>query len=178
VPFLGAIPIDVRMVGACDDGVVFVQNFSDSEAALAIGFIVGKIIQVSEGRDKVEGNNTPNSKQMEESRMKVAIPLANGKLAMHFGHCEQFAIIEVDGTEIKSTETLIPPQHEPGVLPKWLNEKGANVIISGGMGQRAQNLFTQSGIKVVVGASADTPESIVRSFIDGNLQTGDNICDH
>ena len=28
--------------------------------------------------------------------MKIAIPLANGQLAMHFGHCEQFALIDVD----------------------------------------------------------------------------------
>ena len=28
--------------------------------------------------------------------MRIAIPLAGGKLAMHFGHCEQFALFDVD----------------------------------------------------------------------------------
>ncbi len=88
--------------------------------------------------------------------MRIAIPIAEGRLAMHFGHCEQFAIIDVD-TEAKTiikTELETPPRHEPGVLPKWLAEKGANVIIGGGMGMRAQNLFAEQDIQVVVGAPA------------------------
>ena len=112
--------------------------------------------------------------------MKIAIPLANGRLSMHFGHCEEFALVEVDIEEKKilGTETLTPPSHTPGALPAFLNEKGANVIIAGGMGQRAQQLFTQNNIEVAIGASADTPEQIVSDYLDGSLQTGDNICDH
>ena len=112
--------------------------------------------------------------------MKIAIPLANGRLSMHFGHCEEFALVEVDTEEKKilGTETLKAPTHTPGALPAFLNEKGANVIIAGGMGQRAQQLFTQNDIKVAIGASTDTPEQIVSAYLDGSLQTGDNICDH
>jgi len=28
--------------------------------------------------------------------MKIAIPLAGGKLSAHFGHCQEFAIIDAD----------------------------------------------------------------------------------
>jgi predicted Fe-Mo cluster-binding NifX family protein len=28
--------------------------------------------------------------------MKIAIPLTAGRLSAHFGHCEQFALIEAD----------------------------------------------------------------------------------
>lgn len=49
--------------------------------------------------------------------MKFAIPLANGKLTAHFGHCQEFALVEVEGNQIKKKETLVPPPHEPGVLP-------------------------------------------------------------
>ncbi len=62
--------------------------------------------------------------------MKFAIPLAEGKLTAHFGHCQEFAIVNVEENEIKNTEILVPPPHEPGVLPKWLGELGANVIIA------------------------------------------------
>lgn len=112
--------------------------------------------------------------------MKIAIPLADGRLSMHFGHCEQFALVEVDqqgGAPVKTTY-LTPPPHEPGVLPRWLHEQGADVIIAGGMGQRAQQLFAQSGIQVVVGAPADAPETIVQSYLDGTLVSGRNFCDH
>jgi len=46
------------------------------------------------------------------------------------------------------------------------------------MGQRAQALFAQQGIEVMVGASADTPERIVTAYLDGSLSLGGNVCDH
>ena len=110
--------------------------------------------------------------------MKFAIPLAEGKLTAHFGHCQEFALVEVEGNVIKNKETLVPPPHEPGVLPKWLHDQGANVIIAGGMGARALDLFAQNDIKVIVGASALTPEELVKQHLDNTLQTGGNVCDH
>jgi len=110
--------------------------------------------------------------------MKFAIPLAEGKLTAHFGHCQEFALVEVEDNQIKSKETLVPPPHEPGVLPKWLHDQGTNVIIAGGMGARALDLFAQNDIKVIVGASALTPEELVKQYLDNTLQTGGNVCDH
>jgi len=110
--------------------------------------------------------------------MNIAIPTAQGKLCAHFGHCETFSMVEVDDQKIVKTVQLDPPPHEPGVLPKWLAEQGANVIIAGGMGQRAQQLFTQQGIQVVVGAASDSPEKLAENFLQGTLETGANACDH
>lgn len=112
--------------------------------------------------------------------MKIALPLAEGQLCMHFGHCQQFALVDVDPEQrtIRGTTFLDPPPHEPGVLPRWLCEQGAEMIIAGGMGQRAQNLFTQSGVKVVVGAPGGEPEEIVRAFLHQQLQLGQNVCGH
>ena len=110
--------------------------------------------------------------------MKFAIPLAEGKLTAHFGHCQEFAFVEVEDNEIKSKEALVPPPHEPGVLPKWLHDLGTNVIIAGGMGARALDLFAQNNIKVIVGASALAPEELVKQYLDNSLQTGANVCDH
>ena len=112
--------------------------------------------------------------------MKIAIPTANGKLCMHFGHCETFVLLDVD-TEAKSitaTTELDPPPHEPGVLPHWLAEQGADLIIAGGMGQRAQSLFEAQNIKVVVGAQSEAPEALVAAYLAGSLETGTNACDH
>ena len=112
--------------------------------------------------------------------MKIAIPLADGKLAMHFGHCERFALVEVDATRkvIVRREDIAAPLHQPGLLPPWLAERGANMIIAGGMGQRAIGLFNQQGIQVVVGAPAETPEILVSDYLAGRLKVGDNVCDH
>jgi len=110
--------------------------------------------------------------------MKLAIPLAEGKLTAHFGHCRGFALVDANDGAIKGQEILIPPPHEPGVLPKWLHDMGANVIIAGGMGQSAQQLFIENGIEVVIGAPVDTPEALVESYLNGSLLSGENICDH
>jgi predicted Fe-Mo cluster-binding NifX family protein len=110
--------------------------------------------------------------------MKFAIPLADGKLTAHFGHCQEFALVEVEDNEIKKKETLAPPPHEPGVLPRWLHELGTNIIIAGGMGARALDLFAQNDIKVLTGAPSLTPEELVKQYLDNSLQTGANVCDH
>lgn len=111
--------------------------------------------------------------------MKTAIPLADGQLCTHFGHCKQFALVETDEQDrIVSKTLLTPPPHAPGVLPAWLHQQGADVIIAGGMGVRAQQLFTQNNITVVVGASAKTPEQLVAEYLSDTLETRDNVCDH
>jgi predicted Fe-Mo cluster-binding NifX family protein len=110
--------------------------------------------------------------------MKFAIPLAEGKLTAHFGHCQEFALVEVENNDIKKTEVLVPPPHEPGVLPKWLHEMGADVIIAGGMGNMAINMFAQNGIQVMTGAPSLTPEELVQQYLDQSLSTGNNLCDH
>ena len=112
--------------------------------------------------------------------MKIAIPVVDGQLCMHFGHCAHFAMVDVNDStrEIGTTRLLNPPPHEPGVLPRWLHEQGATVILAGGMGSRAQQLFAQNGIQVVVGCPAEPPEALVAAFLSGTLVTGTNSCDH
>ncbi|MFZ5981381.1 MAG: NifB/NifX family molybdenum-iron cluster-binding protein [Candidatus Zixiibacteriota bacterium] len=111
--------------------------------------------------------------------MRIAIPTANGQLCPHFGHCQQFAIIDVniDTKEIIKTEMLTPPPHEPGVLPGWLGQQGCQIIIAGGMGQRAISMFNQNGIQVVIGAPSSDPGAIVTDFLNDRLQVGSNMCD-
>ena len=110
--------------------------------------------------------------------MKFAIPVAEGKLTAHFGHCKEFAIVVVENNQIRKKETLESPPHEPGVLPRWLHQVGADVIIAGGMGQRAISLFAENNIEVIVGAPVAAPEALVQGYLDKTLTTGANVCDH
>jgi predicted Fe-Mo cluster-binding NifX family protein len=110
--------------------------------------------------------------------MRFAIPLAGGRLTAHFGHCQEFALIDADEEGIKGKEVLIPPPHEPGVLPRWLSEQGADIVIAGGMGQKAIALFEANDIGVVVGAPAESPEQLVQKYLNQTLTSGRNICDH
>ncbi|NQT39811.1 MAG: ATPase [Planctomycetes bacterium] len=112
--------------------------------------------------------------------MAIAIPVAGGRLCMHFGHCEQFEVFDVDTADKKilHSRRIDPPPHEPGLLPRWLHEQGVNLVIAGGMGGRAKSIFAEQGISVIVGAPAEPPESLVQNYLGGTLQSGENACDH
>ena len=112
--------------------------------------------------------------------MKYAIPVTGGVVSPHFGHCEHFALIDVDEMrKVVLKKELVPsPGHQPGLLPEWLAEKGVSVVLAGGMGSRAQGLFQQNRIEVIIGVMEGDPEKAVLSHLNGMLTTGDNICDH
>ena len=112
--------------------------------------------------------------------MKIAIPLSAGRLADHFGHCEQFAFIEADpeSKRILNQSLVVPPPHEPGVFPRWLHEQGVLVIIAGGMGRRALDLFAQNGIAVHAGVSGHSAEMAAQAFLNGALPGGTPNCGH
>lgn len=111
--------------------------------------------------------------------MKIAIPTIDGVLCPHFGHCREFTFLEVDpaGKKIINVETETPPPHEPGVLPRWLHEKNCELVIVGGMGQRAVNMLSSAGVTVISGAPARKPEDLTTAYMNGNLITGVNLCD-
>ena len=163
---LGSIPIDPAISNGADEGYSIVESKASQASKDALSEIVTNIL---------ENNPTEGT-----GNMRIAIPVADGQVCMHFGHCQTCAVIDVDaGTKVISKrEDIAPPPHEPGVLPKWLHGLDVNVIIACGMGQHAQRLFKENGVEVVVGASVDTPENLVKAYLDGNLQTGQNACDH
>ncbi len=109
---------------------------------------------------------------------KIAVPVSNGLLSQHFGHCEHFALYDTEGGEIKNQVLLDAPPHQPGLLPRWLAEHGATDILAGGMGQRAIALFNQSGINVYVGVPTKTADTLVADFLADKLVTNENLCDH
>jgi len=118
---------------------------------------------------------------VQEKGMKtIAIPVVGGILSPHFGHCETFEFFTIaeDGKGVAKRNTVPAPDHQPGLLPGWLAERGAEVIIAGGMGDRAAQLFAQAGVEVITGAPNDAPDKIVEDYLSGALETGQNACDH
>ena len=84
----------------------------------------------------------------------------------------------LDTVNNKSQQLLTPPLHQLGLLPKWLSELSVALVIAGGMGRRAQQLFAQNNIDVVVGAADNTPQELATQYLTGQLQCGENVCDH
>jgi ATP-binding protein involved in chromosome partitioning len=111
--------------------------------------------------------------------MRIAVPVADGVLCAHFGHCTHFALFDVDHDNRTVTERqdLPAPEHQPGLFPAWLSGEGVNVVLSGGMGSRARELLAANGITVVVGAVSDDPGAVVADYLAQTLATSPNFCD-
>jgi predicted Fe-Mo cluster-binding NifX family protein len=110
----------------------------------------------------------------------IAIPSAEGRLHGHFGGCREFTLVQADPEQRKivSIRAVTPPPHAPGLFPRWLREQGANVIIVGGIGRRALDLFAQQGIKVRAGEPGATAEALATAYVNGQLVNEPAGCTH
>ena len=106
---------------------------------------------------------------------KIAVASENKQVCGHFGHCETFEVFTVKDGKITGMESVANPGHRPGFLPNFLHDLGVNVIISGGMGQGAVDLFTGHGIEVVIGANG-TAQKVVEAYVKGDLAVSGSPC--
>lgn len=89
----------------------------------------------------------------------------------HFGRCEYYTLVDTTGSLITSVQVVrnpFYPQHEPGAIPQFIHQQQANVMLTGGMGQRAVAFFDQFGIQPVTGA-AGTVKQAVESYLAGEI---------
>jgi len=108
---------------------------------------------------------------------KLALSTDGDQVAQHFGRCEKYTLVEVNDGKIVNKEIVANPGHEPGFLPKYLNEQGVDVILAGGMGRKAKDLFDQNGIKVVIGVNGLVDDA-VKSYLAGGLKSEGEVCEH
>lgn len=109
---------------------------------------------------------------------KVAIPLKDNVLCGHFGHSDVFTVFTTEGQKIVTEEQLVPPPHEPGVIPVWLHEQGVTDVIAGGIGQRAIQILNDNKINVYVGVAPKDSRELVNDLLNDTLVAGVNLCDH
>ncbi len=109
--------------------------------------------------------------------MKIAIAKDGSRVSEHFGRCEGYAIFHVQDSIIFRQDDLANPGHEPGRLPAFLSEHGVDLVIAGGMGPRAVELFRRNGIEVIIGVSGPV-EFVAQDYIAGRLSVGESSCHH
>jgi predicted Fe-Mo cluster-binding NifX family protein len=107
--------------------------------------------------------------------MKIAVASEKNQVTQHFGHCINFNIYEEENGCIKEAISIDNPGHRPGFLPNFLNDLGINVIISGGMGGGAVDIFNEHNIEVIVGARGDAREA-VEAYLRGDLESTGSVC--
>ncbi len=107
--------------------------------------------------------------------MRIAVASEGKNVTEHFGHCPHFMLFDVENSSIVQTESVANPGHRPGFLPNFLADRGVNVIISGGMGGGAIDIFNQRNVEVVVGASGDA-QAAVQGYLNGSLVSTGSVC--
>ena len=178
---LGSLPFELEVVSKGDTGNMSLLDDNKLLITQEFNKIVDKIVKLTETKSEPvsESKNEFLDRKKRSADSKVlVVPVSGGKLSAHFGHCEQFAFIETQNGKIMETKMRNPPAHEPGVLPRWLYEQGADVAIVGGMGESAQQLLREKGIEVIIGAPMDSPESLANQYLSNTLIAGANVCDH
>ena len=107
--------------------------------------------------------------------MKIAVASEKEMVTEHFGHCEGFMIFDTENNQIVKSETIANPGHKPGFLPNFLADRDVNVIISGGMGGGAVEIFNERNIEVIVGAKGNA-KAAAEAYLEGSLKSTGSVC--
>jgi len=118
---------------------------------------------------------TPHRKRTAE--LRLAIATENGTVSAHFGHCPEFTLVDVEDGAVSSRRAVAAPPHQPGVIPMFLKDQGVDVIVAGGMGRKAADIFNDVGIEQVVGVSGSV-DAAIEAWLDGSLSGDGSLCDH
>ena len=148
---LARLPINPKIAKACDEGTI----------ELFKGDWFDDILEVL----NENGGET----------MKIAVASEKEMVTEHFGHCINFNIYESEGDKIVKSESIDNPGHKPGFLPNFLNDMGVNVIIAGGMGGGAVEIFNDKGIEVITGAQGNAKYA-AEQYLQGKLQSTGSVC--
>jgi predicted DNA-binding protein (UPF0251 family)/predicted Fe-Mo cluster-binding NifX family protein len=120
-------------------------------------------------------NDNEYIRKTEGETMIIAVASEGTHIAEHFGHCGNFNLYHIHDKRIVRSESVANPGHKPGFLPNFLHEKGVHVIIAGGMGSGAVDIFNEKNIEVILGASGDATAA-VESYLQGSLKSTDSVC--
>ena len=103
----------------------------------------------------------------------------DGEVSGHFGRCPYYTVVRAEGCDVKAVEVKENPNfhsHVPGAMPVFIRDLGADVILAGGMGPRAVQMFQQFGIDVATGAVGRVG-AVLDAYLDGRVQ-GIVPCNH
>lgn len=185
VPYLGAIPFDPAIVESGDRGLPFMQFNKRSKAAGAFSKIVDGILATAKNGDVSRREEVKQMDEVKNKQIKVIAVASEddrgmeGQVSGHFGRCPHFTMVEVDGDRVvahRVAANLHFGGHKPGVMPEFIKSLGADVILAGGMGPRAVEMFDSFGIEVATGAEGKVRDALER-YLTGQLK-GIVPCNH
>lgn len=169
---LAKIPIDPRFSAVSDRGMI---ELFDGDWLDPVGEMFAQEMDDDANKRKDNITNQKVNESVGSKMIKIAVASEKETVTEHFGHCVNFNIYEAVDGKILRSESIDNPGHKPGFLPNYLNDLGVNVIISGGMGGGAVDIFNEKGIEVIVGATGDAKVAAL-DYLKGNLKSTGSVC--
>ncbi len=167
---LAKIPIDPRLSAVSDKGMI---ELFDGDWLDPLGEMFAQ--EMDKQQSEVDVISQERDKSIGDEMIKIAVASERETVTEHFGHCINFNIYEAVEGRIVKEESIDNPGHKPGFLPNYLNDLGVNVIISGGMGGGAVDIFNEKGIEVIVGAAGDA-RTAAEDYLKGDLKSTGSVC--
>lgn len=107
--------------------------------------------------------------------MKIAISSDSGNVSAHFGRAPNITLVTIEDNKLVDKKVLQNPGHTVGSIPQFISGHGAKCMITGGMGRRAQDFFSQYGIDIIMGVTGKI-EDVIEKILDGTLEGGESLC--
>ncbi|MFA5675864.1 MAG: NifB/NifX family molybdenum-iron cluster-binding protein [Christensenellales bacterium] len=107
--------------------------------------------------------------------MLIAIATDNESVSPHFGRCQGYTLVRIEGGKVIKRELAANPGHAPGAIPEFLHKKGAEKVVCGGIGARAAELFCRYGIEVLAGIDCSV-DTAVNKLASGALKGAESLC--
>lgn len=180
IPYLGSMPIDPDLARLADEGHIerIHKNFLTEAIETLEKLPIHGMSYAEKDAEELERKNADKietGKKQEDNKVRIAVSVEAGEISQHFGHCEGFQIIDIENNKLVKEEFMANPGHKPGLLPRLLHERQVNVVIAGGMGGGAVDMFNENCIDVITGASGKVA-NVVDSYLAGTLESSGSVC--
>lgn len=110
--------------------------------------------------------------------MKIAVTFENGQVFQHFGHTEQFKIYEIADGAVAGTSVADTNGSGHGALAGFLQQRGVDTLICGGIGGGARVALEQAGIQLYGGVSGSADQAVA-DLLAGTLTYNPDVsCSH
>jgi predicted Fe-Mo cluster-binding NifX family protein len=115
--------------------------------------------------------------------MKLGIPSnmpggLEAEVSAHFGHCDLFTAVEIEGSQIKNVWTIDNDGEHNCMAPvRKMADAEIDAVLIGGIGRRPLMEFQSNGIKVFVGAEGSVKETLACFMSQGLTEaTIQDVC--
>lgn len=126
-----------------------------------------------ESVERIGGRSDLKTSGLESLKIAVTFDPASGDIFQHFGRTEYFRIYQIEGARAESIICSTDGQSHRS-LADYLPGLGVDVLICGGIGQKAQAVLLEAGIRLYGGCSGSADDA-VEAFLKNRLEYQDDI---